>query len=133
MRNKFRDVDMNKVTKYMIEYGCRLDEAMDAVMKESGVPKEPAQSTAPSTPPVVDTEAKTKIKVMRQRSGMSQSKFAAAVGINVRTLQAYEQGYRSFDSAPLKVLVRTAMALECSIEEIIEDPECIDLLKKYKK
>lgn len=130
MRNKFKDVDMEKVTKYMIEHGCRLDEAMEAVMKESGVPVAPA----PTPAPVMETVKEVaKIKVMRQGSGMSQSKFAAAVGINVRTLQAYEQGYRQFDSAPLKVLIKTAMTLGCRIEDIIEDPECINLLKEYKK
>lgn len=121
MRNKFKDVDMEKVTKYMIEHGCRLDEAMDAIAGQ-----------APA--PVVETEkAVPKIKTMRTGSGMSQSQFARAVGLNVRTLQAYEQGYRQFDSAPLKVLLKTAIALGCRIEDIIEDPECIDLLREYKK
>lgn len=123
MRNKFKDVDMEKVTKYMIEHGCRLDEAMNAIAGQ-----------APTPVPVVETEkAVPKIKTMRIGSGMSQSKFAARVGVNVRTLQAYEQGYRQFDSATLKVLLKTAMALGCRIEDIIEDPECIQLLKEYKK
>lgn len=125
MRNKFRDVDMEKVTKYMIKHGCRLDEAMDAIA---------GQAPAPSPAPVVETvKAVAKIKVMRTGSGMSQSQFARAVGLNVRTLQAYEQGYRSFDSAPLKVLLQTAIVLGCGIEDIIEDAECIQLLKQYKK
>ena len=134
MRNKFKDVDMEKVTKYMIEHDCKLDEAMEAVMKESIVPEAPA----PAPTPVVETvesvkeEAKTRIKAMRLGSGMSQSQLAGAVGINVRTLQAYEQGYRSFDSAPLKILLQTALVLECRIEDIIEDPECIQLLKEYR-
>lgn len=125
MRNKFKDLDMEKVTKYMIEHGCRLDEAMDAIA---------GQAPAPAPTPVVETvKAVAKIKAMRTESGMSQSQFARAVGINVRTLQAYEQGYRSFDSAPLKVLLQTAIVLRCKIEDIIEDPECIDLLREYKK
>lgn len=125
MRKNFKNVDMEKVTKYMIEHGCRLDEAMDAIA---------GKTPAPTPDPVVETvKAVAKIKVMRTGSGMSQSKFARAVGINVRTLQAYEQGYRSFDSAPLKVLLQTAIVLGCCIEDIIEDPVCIDLLKEYKK
>ena len=133
MRNKFKDVDMEKVTKYMIEHGCRLDEAMEAVMKESDVSVAPAPTSAPVVETVESVKAVAKIKAMRQGSGMSQSKFAAAVGINVRTLQAYEQGYRSFDSAPLKILLKTAIALGCGIEDIIEDPECIQFLEQYKK
>lgn len=125
MRNKFKDLDMEKVTKYMIEHGCRLDEAMDAIA---------GQAPTPSPAHVVETvKAVAKIKVMRTGSGMSQSQFARAVGINVRTLQAYEQGYRSFDSAPLKVLLQTAIVLGCGIEDIIEDTECIELLREYKK
>lgn len=130
MRNKFKDVDMEKVTKYMIAHGCRLDEAIEAVKKESGVPEAPD----PTPAPVVETEkAVPKIKTMRIGSGMSQSQFAAAVGINVRTLQAYEQGYRSFDSVSIKVLLQTAIVLGCKIEDIIDDPVCIDLLEEYKK
>lgn len=127
MRNKFKDLDMEKVTQYMIKHGCRLDEAMDAIAGQAPAP-------APTPAPVVETvKAVAKIKTMRTGSGMSQSQFARAVGLNVRTLQAYEQGYRSFDSAPLKVLLQTAIVLGCSIEDIIEDPECIQLLKEYKK
>lgn len=127
MRNKIKDVDMNKVTQYMIEHDCKLDEAIAAVSKEA--PKKAKKKKAPSP---VKEEAKTRIKAMRLGSGMSQSKFATAVGINVRTLQAYEQGYRQFDSAPLKILLQTALVLECRIEDIIEDPECIQLLKEYR-
>lgn len=126
MRNKIKDVDMNKVTQYMIEHDCKLDEAIAAVSKEA--PKKTKKKKAPAP-----EKAVAKIKVMRTGSGMSQSQFARAVGINVRTLQAYEQRYRSFDSAPLKVLLQTAIVLGCGIEDIIEDAECIQLLKKYKK
>ena len=43
-----------------------------------------------------------RIKALRKKTGLSQSKFAAKFGIPVRTLQQWEQGI----SAPPEYLVR---------------------------
>lgn len=126
------DEQMKLVTKYMIEHDCKLDEAIAAVSKQAEAPRKPRKPRKKKAPAPAKEEAKTKIKEVRQGSGMSQSQLAGAVGMNVRTLQAYEQGYRKFDSVPLKVLLQTVLALGCEIENVIEDPECIQLLKEYR-
>ena len=47
-------------------------------------------------------EIKERIKLLRQKTGLSQSKFAARFEIPVRTLQQWEQG----QSAPPEYVVR---------------------------
>ena len=45
------------------------------------------------------------IKAIREGIGFTQSKFAALIGVNVRTLQNCEQGHRH-PTGPAKVLLR---------------------------
>ena len=45
------------------------------------------------------------VKAIREGVGFSQSKFAALIGVNVRTLQNWEQGHRH-PTGPAKVLLR---------------------------
>jgi len=44
-------------------------------------------------------------KVIRERLGLSQSRFAAIIGVSVRTLQNWEQGRRE-PEGPAKALLR---------------------------
>ena len=74
-----------------------------------------------------------KLKEIRQAKGLSQSQLANKAGLNVRTLQHYEQGSKIFDNARIDVILKYAIALECKIEEIIDTPEYIELLKKYQE
>ena len=57
-----------------------------------------------------------RIKELRKKTGLSQSKFSAKFGIPVRTLQQWEQGI----SAPPEYLVRM-MAYIMLLEEKFED------------
>jgi len=45
------------------------------------------------------------VKAIRESIGFSQSKFAAFIGVNVRTLQNWEQGHRH-PTGPARVLLR---------------------------
>jgi len=49
------------------------------------------------------------IKAIREGIGFSQSKFAALIGVNIRTLQNWEQGHRH-PTGPAKVLLRLVQA-----------------------
>lgn len=71
-----------------------------------------------------------KLKEIRQSKGFSQSQLAEKTGINVRTLQHYEQGSKVFDNARIDTILKVCIALGCGLEDIIENPEYIDLLKK---
>lgn len=56
---------------------------------------------------VVKVNAKADIVRMRGKLGLSQSKFAAILGISADTLQNWEQGRRS-PTGPAKVLLKIA-------------------------
>ena len=56
---------------------------------------------------VVKVNAKADIVRVRGKLGLSQSKFAAILGISVDTLQNWEQGRRS-PTGPAKVLLKIA-------------------------
>ena len=45
------------------------------------------------------------VKAIRENVGFSQSKFATLIGVNVRTLQNWEQGHRH-PTGPARVLLR---------------------------
>ena len=74
-----------------------------------------------------------KLQEMRKAKGLSQSQLAEIAGINVRTLQHYEQMSKNFDHARLDTILRVCLALECKIEDITENQRQIDLIKKYEK
>lgn len=62
----------------------------------------------------------TKLKERRQASGLSQSGLAKASGVDVRIIQAYEQGYRDINKAEAFTVYKLAKALGCHIEDILE-------------
>lgn len=74
-----------------------------------------------------------KLKEMRQAKGLSQSKLAEKAGLNVRTLQHYEQGSKIFDHARLDTILKCAIALECRIPDIIDNEEYLNLIQQYEK
>ena len=71
-----------------------------------------------------------KSKEMRQFKGLSQSQLAEKTGINVRTIQHYEQGSKNFDHARIDTIMKICIALHCKLEDVIENQEYIDLIKK---
>lgn len=73
-----------------------------------------------------------KLKEMRQAAGLSQSQLAEKTGINVRTLQHYEQGSKNFDHARIDTILKVCLALNCKLENLVENQEYIDLIRRYK-
>lgn len=74
----------------------------------------------------------SKLKTMRQAAGLSQSQLAEKANLNVRTLQHYEQGSKIFDHARIDTILRVCLALNCKFEDVIENQEYIDLIKRHK-
>lgn len=71
----------------------------------------------------------TKLKVMRVKRNLSQNDLASKAGVNRRTLQCYEAQTSNVDRANLETLCDLSLALNCGIEDIIEDEE---LIRKFK-
>lgn len=72
----------------------------------------------------------SKLKEKRQAVGLSQSQLAEKSGVNIRLLQHYEQGSKNFDHARIDTIFKICIALNCKLEEVIENPEYIELIKK---
>jgi len=62
----------------------------------------------------------TKLKLMRQRAGLSQRELADLSGIPVRTIQQYEQRQKSINRAQTYYLLILSKVLCCEVEELVE-------------
>lgn len=74
----------------------------------------------------------TKLRIVRVRSGLSQSELAAASGVPIKTIQRYEQEPNKIDNARLDKLCGLSEALGCKITDIIEDKKLIERFNKVK-
>ena len=72
-----------------------------------------------------------KLQSLRQAAGLSQSQLAKEAGVNVRVYQNYEHGIRDISKAQLSTILRICLALKCKIDDIVTDPETLELLQKY--
>lgn len=72
------------------------------------------------------------LKIVRKSRNMSQSKLAETSGVKVRTIQHYEQGSKNINHAKLETLIKLAIALDCRVLDILDDPELIKLITQVK-
>lgn len=73
----------------------------------------------------------TRLKEMRIKSGLTQKQLAEKSDLKLAVLQHYEQGNRNFDGAKLDTIIKVCIALDCKIQDIIEDSCTITLLNRY--
>lgn len=64
----------------------------------------------------------TKLKKIREARGISQAVLAKESGVQIRSIQMYEQRNNDIDKAQAKTLYRLSLALGCSIEDLLEKP-----------
>lgn len=62
----------------------------------------------------------SKLKEARERAGLTQKKLSERSGVNLRTIQDYEQERKSINKAQGLSLYRLADALNVTIEELLE-------------
>ena len=74
----------------------------------------------------------SKLKSKRIETGLSQSQLAEKANLNVRTLQHYEQMSKNFDHARIDTILRVCLALNCKMEDVIENQKYIELIGKYE-
>lgn len=60
------------------------------------------------------------LKRIRKENKLSQSKLSELSGVNLRTLQDYEQGHKDINGASALTVYKLAQALSCSMENLIE-------------
>lgn len=73
----------------------------------------------------------TKLKQARLAAGLTQSQLASKTGINIRTLQYYEQGRKKIECARLESILKICIVLNVEINEIIDDQKLLDLYEQY--
>lgn len=73
------------------------------------------------------------LKEERNKKGYSVHKLSILSNISQRTLEAFDGKYRSISTCKLKTLCKLALTLDCSILDLLDDPETIYLFKLAKK
>ena len=82
---------------------------------------------------MIDYKAKmTKLQAIRLEKGLSQGQLAKLAEVNVRMLQNYEQDFRDINGAKLSTLLKLCLALNCTLSDILDDEETLELLRKYE-
>ena len=61
------------------------------------------------------------LKKIRIEKGLTQGQLAIKSHVELRTIQAYEQGYRDITKASYENLSKLATALKCSVNELLEE------------
>ena len=61
------------------------------------------------------------LRKMRETSGLTQAELSRISGVNLRSLQDYEQGHKPIQSAKGETLLRLSRALGYTIEDILKD------------
>lgn len=74
----------------------------------------------------------TKLQKQRLKKGFSQNDLAVVSGITKRSIQQYEQSPESISKVGLEKICSLCIALDCRIEDIIEDKTLIDKYRLVK-
>lgn len=64
----------------------------------------------------------TKLKKIRESRGLSQTELAEASGVNLRSIQMYEQKVNDIDKAQAHTLYKLSRVLGCDVEDLLENP-----------
>lgn len=62
----------------------------------------------------------TKLRILREASGLSQSKLGEASGVPLRQIQLFEQRQRDINKTAAETLLKLSKALCCKMEDLIE-------------
>ncbi len=62
------------------------------------------------------------IKQIRESRGISQAELAETSGVNLRSIQMYEQKVNDIDKAQSQSLYKLSRVLGCGIEDLLENP-----------
>ena len=116
------------------QYGLDIDhmrksEIIEAILKH----EQPQAAPEPKKTRGPRHKARTKLKALRVASGLTQLEVAEKAGINHRVYQFYEQGNKPIEGAKLETLLKICLALKCKLEEIIDDPELVEVIEEYQK
>ena len=64
----------------------------------------------------------SKLKVMRESRGLSQSELAKESGVKLRNIQMYEKRINNIDWAQAQTVYKLARVIGCIVEDLLENP-----------
>ena len=67
-------------------------------------------------------ESDSRLKRLRENRSLSQHDLAERSGVNLRSIQTYEQQPGAIDKAQAHKVYKLAMALSCDMEDLLESP-----------
>lgn len=67
----------------------------------------------------------TKLRKIRESRQLTQGELAKLSGVNVRSIQLYEQRVNDIDKAQVRTLYKLSRVLGCGVEDLLESPERI--------
>lgn len=73
------------------------------------------------------------LKEARNKKGYSAHKLSLLSNISQSTIESFEGHHRNINTCKLKTLCKLALTLDCSILDLLDDPETIYLFKLSKK
>ena len=72
-----------------------------------------------------------KLQQIRLEKGFSQSGLSESAGVSLKTLQKYESKALDINGAKLLTLLKLCNALDCRLEDILDDSETLAALERY--
>lgn len=112
--------------KFHLSTDCTKSQIIEAILKAQQ--PEPVKKTRGPR-----HKANTKLKALRVGSALTQLEVATRAGLNLRTYQYYEQGNKPIEGAKLETLLKICLALNCKLDEIIEDENLVEIITEYQK
>ena len=64
----------------------------------------------------------SRLKLLRESRGLSQSELARESGVNLRNIQMYEQRINKIDNAQAHTVYKLARVIGCDVEDLLESP-----------
>lgn len=72
------------------------------------------------------------LKFIRNKRGMTRKELSEKSGINIRTIEGYEQGNRDIEMAYIDTLLSLSISLECKISDLLENKNTIEKCKQAR-
>lgn len=72
------------------------------------------------------------IKNRRKMRHITQNQLAELAGVCVRTIKAYERGYRNLENAEARNVLALANALDCTVAELYAEGDFKEMIMEYE-